>query len=347
LEYDTTFLKCDSIIFNQSELPGFILDRDSVDNVNGKLSVVSGIDARGSGFSFASQITPFSIYFTGQREGNSNINWNTNKPIYVNSLADEIDVLTSGIVLDVSDLTKLANLKVFIEGPFSGGIMNTQLQSNGYIPLTQPYNTSPWNYNGTESVTSVPADVVDWILVELRTDINITSIVATRAGFLKSDGNVTETDGISPLSFEGISNGNYYIVIHHRNHLSIMSVISHSLTESPVLYNFTTSMDTSYTNESAPMKDLGDGFFGMFSSDATGDGQVTSSDFNIFNPAARTAQTGYHMADWNLDGQVTSSDFNIFNPNARNAARTQVPMQIISARNKLPFKEIEEETHAE
>ena len=47
--------------------------------------------------------------------------------------------------------------------------MNTSLLTGGYIPTTQPYSGAPWSYSGTESVGSIPALVVDWILVELRT----------------------------------------------------------------------------------------------------------------------------------------------------------------------------------
>ncbi len=47
--------------------------------------------------------------------------------------------------------------------------MNTSINDRGSIPLSQPYNTPPWNYTGDESVISIPnADVVDWLLLELR-----------------------------------------------------------------------------------------------------------------------------------------------------------------------------------
>ncbi|MEZ5198088.1 MAG: hypothetical protein R2764_17370 [Bacteroidales bacterium] len=43
------------------------------------------------------------------------------------------------------------------------------LNAKNYIPLAQPYNTYPWNYNGDEAVTEIPTEsVVDWVLVELR-----------------------------------------------------------------------------------------------------------------------------------------------------------------------------------
>ena len=60
-------------------------------------------------------------------------------------------------------------LKAFLEGPYSGIQMNSNLNSSGYIPLSQPFNQLPWNFTGTESVTSIPnADIVDWVLIELR-----------------------------------------------------------------------------------------------------------------------------------------------------------------------------------
>ena len=72
-------------------------------------------------------------------------------------------------------------------------------------------------------------DIVDWVLVELRTGTAAGTKVATRAAFLKSDGTIVDTDGTSPVQFTGLSAGNYYIVIRHRNHLAIMSAISNPI----------------------------------------------------------------------------------------------------------------------
>ena len=79
-----------------------------------------------------------------------------------------------------ADVELSANIRIFFEGAYSGGIMSTYLNVGGLIPLSQPYNTSPWNYSGTESVSSIPSNVVDWVLVELRSDE--TTVVASRAG---------------------------------------------------------------------------------------------------------------------------------------------------------------------
>ncbi|MCB0744556.1 MAG: hypothetical protein KDC67_11675, partial [Ignavibacteriae bacterium] len=47
--------------------------------------------------------------------------------------------------------------------------------------------------------------------------------VATRAALLKSDGSIVDIDGNSAVSFNGITSGNYYVVVYHRNHLPIIS----------------------------------------------------------------------------------------------------------------------------
>ena len=56
------------------------------------------------------------------------------------------------------------DLTVFLEGPFNGTTMKTDLTGLTDFPLNQPYNTAPWNYTGTESVVSLPALAVDWVL---------------------------------------------------------------------------------------------------------------------------------------------------------------------------------------
>jgi len=114
------------------------------------------------------------------------------------------------------------DLKVFLEGPYSGPNMNTSINTN--IPTAQPYNTAPWYYSGTETA-SIGPDIVDWVFVELRTGTTpatATTVVATKAGLLKNDGTIVDSDGITSLNFE-LAAGNYYIVIYHRNHLPIMS----------------------------------------------------------------------------------------------------------------------------
>jgi lysophospholipase L1-like esterase len=197
-------------------------------------------------------------------------------------------------------------IKVFLQGPYSGGdSMFTVLNQDGYIPLSQPYNIAPWNYDGDENVTAIPPGVVDWILVELRTGTSPLTTVARRAAFLKQDGSVVDLDGVSHVKFKNITSGEYYIVIMHRNHLAIMSADTVSIPNVNV-YDFTKSQSQAYGTNS--MADLGGGKFGMFVGDNNNDGVISVGDYNEI--AKYISQKGYFIPDDNMNGVVGLPDYN-------------------------------------
>ncbi|MCD4735731.1 MAG: hypothetical protein K8R53_06780, partial [Bacteroidales bacterium] len=94
------------------------------------------------------------------------------------------------------------NLQVFLEGSYdtANHKMRTNLLNNGYVPLNQPYqpilpyygNIEPkWYYEGNETATAIPPDVVDWLMLEIRdapTALAATSetTIAKGAFFLES-----------------------------------------------------------------------------------------------------------------------------------------------------------------
>ena len=199
--------------------------------------------------------------------------------------------------------------------------MNTFLDSQNLIPLTQPYKNAPWNYNGSESVSSIPSNIVDWVLVELRTSTTATSSVAEKAAFIKGDGTIVDLDGTSPLTFSSLPSASYYIVIKHRNHLSIMSAQPIPLSQNPVAYDFTTDQTKAYGTN--PMADLGNGHFGMYSGDGDANGGVSSTDRNnIWR--IQNGNIGYLPGDYDLSGGANSADLNsCWRPS--NGVSTQVP----------------------
>ena len=218
--------------------------------------------------------------------------------------------------------------KVFLEGPYSSGGMSTALNVGGNIPLAQPYSGSPWNYSGSESVASgffaSHTDIVDWVLVELRTGTASETKVGTRAAFLKSNGTIVDVDGSSAVAFSGIAAGNYYIVITHRNHLSVMSASAVSLTSgSATLYDFTTGSSQLYGTGGA--KQLETGVWGLWSGDINQDKQITTTDYTDWYNSARAGDLGYHVTDCNCDGQVTTEDYAVWYNNARAGASSQIP----------------------
>jgi hypothetical protein len=216
--------------------------------------------------------------------------------------------------------------KVFFEGPFSVDKMNTVLNQNGHLPNSQPYSVSPWNYSGNESVpqnffASNP-NIVDWVLLELRTGILPSTRVAEQACFVLNDGSLVGLDGSAAPYFEQATN-DYYIVITHRNHLSIMNALPYPISKTSAEYDFTDSQSKAYG--SGAMTEVATGVFAMYAADANSDGNITGTDFNIFNPDFRSAASGYLNTDFNLDGSVTGTDFNLFNPNFRSARSSNVP----------------------
>ena len=204
-----------------------------------------------------------------------------------------------------------ASLTAFMEGPYNSGtgMMNTTLKTSGLIPLFQPYNAAPWNYSGPESVVSIPSDVVDWVLIEYRqADVaaNATSstIVKRRAAFLKNDGSIVETDGISPVRVYNSSiTSNLFPVILHRNHLAIMA--NNAVTRDGTgkyTYNYSIGSDQIY---GSGKKQLGS-LWGMITADANGDGTIQTSDKTMW--VSQFNQDGYLSADFNLDGTVQTGD---------------------------------------
>jgi hypothetical protein len=109
-----------------------------------------------------------------------------------------------------------------LEGSYQTNSMSSILGDDQLIELNQPYNVTPWNYSGNESIQIIPDNVVDWVLVELRNKNNNSEIIGSRAAFVLTNGKIVDLDGVNPVSFS-IPPDDYFISVKHRNHLPIMS----------------------------------------------------------------------------------------------------------------------------
>ena len=103
------------------------------------------------------------------------------------------------------------------------------------------------------------------------------------------------------LKFAGVVPGHYFIVVGHRNHVSVMSPIPVDFTSAVGSWAFPDSMGAAYTIGPSPMKNFGDGKFGMFACDINSDGQITVLDFNVWLPKTKAAATGYESSDCGLE----------------------------------------------
>jgi hypothetical protein len=213
------------------------------------------------------------------------------------------------------------NIKALLEGPYiaAGDTMQTLLGST--IPLKHPYGGAPWNYAGTDSVLSVPAGVVDWVLVELRSGSAANTSVGTLAGFIKKDGTVVGLDGTNPIRFATVKYGNYFAVLRHRNHLAIMSAKTLGLSGGSDLYDFRIAQTKAFNNGANGMKALSGGKFGLFAADANASGDITITDRALWR--VQNTQLGYYSADFNLSGDVTITDRALWRANS--TLLSQVP----------------------
>ncbi len=215
-----------------------------------------------------------------------------------------------------------AKIKVYLEGPYTDSSMSTTLCENALVPLIQPYSGQPWTYNGNEVVSVIPSNIVDWILLELRTGTGATTAISRRAVLLRNDGIAVDLNGDPWINFNNIQSGEFYIVVFHRNHLAIMTKNPILLTDSTNLYDFTLSEDQSYGSE--PMKSLGNGKYGLYAADGNSNGSINNADYNSVWKK-ENGSAGYENGDFDLNGGVTIADRNSkWKPN--NGHVTRVPM---------------------
>ncbi len=111
-------------------------------------------------------------------------------------------------------------------------------------------------------------------------------------------------------------------MIHHRNHLSIMSATGLTETGGIYSYDFTTGSGQAYGGTSA-QKELTTGIWGMIGGDGDRNGTIGTSDKSDCG-RCRQETEGYLETDYNLDAESNNLDKDdIWEPNV--GAGTQVP----------------------
>ncbi len=211
------------------------------------------------------------------------------------------------------------DLKVLLEGPLSGTTMNPAI--NALLPI-DPGTV----YSGILSETSsgIPAAAVDWVEIELRTGTGSgTKVGANRAGLLKSDGTVVDKDG-NTFTMSQADGSSYFVVVHHRNHLSVMSAAVVSATNGIYSHNFSTGQSQNFNDGSDGAVQVGS-VFAMPAGDADGDGDVDAADLITWRSQNGTAFSySTTNGDLNLDGVINAVDRNNFQ--RKNTSKTsQVP----------------------
>lgn len=221
--------------------------------------------------------------------------------------------------------TRLA-AKVLIEGAYNPttGLMNDGLRTVSKIPENQPYNTlifaGSMAYNGSEKVapsvftTTDKNAIVDWVLIELRSATDRSIVVQRRAALLQRDGDIVDIDGVSPVKFDDLADGNYHLVIRHRLCLATRTKMTVSMIAQPIVTQNPTVVDFSATNNflSGSQKEIVTGKYGLIIGDTDRDGQINRQDINnirAYNPSTYDSfdylTIGY---DIDFNGYIFSRD---------------------------------------
>ncbi|MBK9338120.1 MAG: HYR domain-containing protein [Lewinellaceae bacterium] len=218
--------------------------------------------------------------------------------------------------------------QVFLQGPYVSAtqLMNDHLRVNGLIPLQEPYtgltNFTHTGGGGGEQTTpavlavSGPDAIVDWVFLELRSAENPAQVLATRSALVQRDGDVVDTDGVSPVAFGVSANQSYYLTVRHRNHLGVQLGAG-----SP--YPVCTAVEKDFTNAPpegfyahnglSPAQRFIGGRYVLWAGNGRIDFQLKyngSNNDRTFILAAVGLSTpnaivpGYLQADYNLDGVV-------------------------------------------
>ena len=225
----------------------------------------------------------------------------------------------------------LVKLNVILSGAYNtiSQEMRTTLKQNDLIPVEQPFNRSPWNYEGTESTitaNNIPDDVVDWILLEARDAANNFTVIEQKAALLLKDGTVVDASGTvnGAVQFSDLTaNTSYYISVKSRNHLAVLSSEAVSL---PNATAFDFTRPDNVLDGQTQLYNIEGNLYGLPAGDFDSNGIITVVDYNFFKTEVSIIGE-YVDGDCNLDRSVTVTDFNNYRPNISRIGVSQIRYQ--------------------
>jgi hypothetical protein len=232
-------------------------------------------------------------------------------------------VVFATVTVNVTPVTAAkVRAKVYLEGVLdtTNLLMMDSLRITKFMPIFEPYTQLGYahvNGGGNESFDVEQLDsagvdaLVDWVYLELRSANDNSHIVATRSALLQRDGDIVDLDGISPVCFNRVSPGFYYVVVGHRNHLSVMTGIPVFLNNvGTVSLDFRSGVLATYgTNPQNIVATtlISSGVQVMIGGDADFNGQIQNEDdVNHWIPFVGGA--GYLRADYDCNSQVQNNE---------------------------------------
>lgn len=206
-----------------------------------------------------------------------------------------------------------------LEGAYSPGFpnMRTDLSIAYLLPLTQPYANTPYNYNGTESISAAAAgDMVDWLLIQFRDPSNPATIVYQKAVLLHKNGHLVDVDGNYLIEIDPSLSGPYYIALCHRNHLDVMTANPIDPRSQDLYdYDFTEGLTMLYhhanSTSDAAKQINGTGPWMMMSGDVSKTDAISAADLRKAGLNMNQPGFSFSAEDVDLSGNVTQQDVNL------------------------------------
>jgi len=190
------------------------------------------------------------------------------------------------------------NLSVFLEGLYAGGGTMVKAQD--------------------EFGDHFPGNTADQVTVELHDAANYSNLIYS-SGLV----DVSTTGGAYLTAVPPLYSGSYYMTIKHRNSIETTTAAPVSFAGSLITYNYSTAASQAYADN---MKDMGDGYFALYTGDVNQDGIVDGGDMNpVDNDATYTIFVGYSPTDINGDGLVDASDMNFVDNNSTAIVMAYLP----------------------
>jgi hypothetical protein len=210
------------------------------------------------------------------------------------------------------NLTNLAAGTYVIKVLGFGSVFNTTVCYNLFIGSTPIYplqiTTLIEGYylgSGTMRAVADPTNsptISDTIEVQLANSTSPFAVAYTLKGTIS-------TSGVGVFLFPiAVTNGNYYIVVKHRNSLQIWSASPVNLSGTSLSYNFTTGANKAFGNNQFVFSD---GKAALYSGDVNQDNVINSTDFNTVNSNVNQFLIGYLTSDLTGDRCVEASDYSL------------------------------------
>ncbi|MFD0861109.1 reprolysin-like metallopeptidase [Sungkyunkwania multivorans] len=208
--------------------------------------------------------------------------------------------------------TAVVAVDIYLEGATknSGDALMTD-DLRAILPTATPYTDGATCNASVFAVTGNDA-IVDWVWVELRSASDNSLLIDAKSALVQRDGDVVDTDGVSPVTFDQTAD-NYFVVVNHRNHIPVMSATTQFLYATSTDVDLASASSSVVGNANALIL-TATGKYAMFSGDYDGNGQAQNTDVSGLRPLLGTA--GYDAADLDMNGQVQLTDINnVLRPN--------------------------------